>query len=107
MSLTYADAHGDLVESLDAQLRAAVRQDALDPQRDIPHVRRLAERVVAEHDERSLSGAVPPVADPPAVVEELVARVAGFGPLQRYLDDPTVEEFRSYPRPWQGVVVTA
>jgi pilus assembly protein CpaF len=92
MSLTYADAPGDLIESLDAQLRAAVRQDALDPQRDVPLVRRLAERVVAEHDERSLSGTVPPVADPTAVVEELVARVAGFGPLQRYLDDPTVEE---------------
>jgi pilus assembly protein CpaF len=92
MSLTYADAHGDLIESLDAQLRAAVRHDGLDPQRDVPLVRRLAERVVAEHDERSLSGAVAPVVDPPAVVEELVARVAGFGPLQRYLDDPTVEE---------------
>jgi pilus assembly protein CpaF len=26
------------------------------------------------------------------VVDELVARVSGFGPLQRYLDDPTVEE---------------
>jgi pilus assembly protein CpaF len=26
------------------------------------------------------------------VVGELVARVAGFGPLQRYLDDPEVEE---------------
>jgi hypothetical protein len=24
------------------------------------------------------------------VVTELLARVAGFGPLQRYLDDPTV-----------------
>jgi pilus assembly protein CpaF len=35
---------------------------------------------------------VTPVGDPEAVVEELVARVSGFGPLQRYLDDPTVEE---------------
>ena len=26
------------------------------------------------------------------MVEELVARVSGFGALQRYLDDPTVEE---------------
>jgi hypothetical protein len=41
---------------------------------------------------------VTPVGDPEAVVEELVARVSGFGPLQRYLDDPTVEEFRSIPR---------
>ena len=38
------------------------------------------------------SGAVRPVEDPDGAVEELVARVAGFGPLQQYLDDPTVEE---------------
>ncbi len=92
MSLTFADAHGDLIESLDAQLRAAVRRDGVDPQRDAGLVRRLAERVVADHDQRSLTGAVAPVTDPGTVVEELVARVSGFGPLQRYLDDPTVEE---------------
>jgi pilus assembly protein CpaF len=49
-------------------------------------------QLVADHDQRSLTGAVVPVADPDEVVEELVARVAGFGPLQRYLDDPSVEE---------------
>ncbi len=92
MSLTYADAHGELVETLDADLRAAVRAEAVDPQRDAGLVRRLAERVVADHDQRSLTGAVLPVGDQDAVVEELVARVSGFGALQRYLDDPTVEE---------------
>lgn len=92
MSLTYADAHGELIESLDARLRAAVRAEALDPQRDAGVVRRLAERVVGEHDQRSLTGAVLPVGDHDAVVEELVVRVSGFGALQRYLDDPTVEE---------------
>ena len=35
---------------------------------------------------------VRPVDDADEMVDELVARVAGFGPLQRYLDDPTVEE---------------
>ncbi len=52
----------------------------------------LARRLVADHDQRSLTGIVRPVAEPEAMVEELVSRVAGFGPLQRYLDDPTVEE---------------
>jgi hypothetical protein len=31
---------------------------------------------------------VRPVADPESAVDEIVARVSGFGPLQRYLDDP-------------------
>jgi pilus assembly protein CpaF len=81
-----------LVEALDAQLRAAVRRDGVDPQRDVPLVRALAEQVVRAHDERSLTGAVAPVADATAVVGELVARVSGFGALQPYLDDPEVEE---------------
>ena len=44
------------------------------------------------HDQRSLTGVVRPLDDPDGVVDELVARVAGFGPLQPYLDDPAVEE---------------
>src|SRR5690606_27796682 len=92
MSVTLADAYDDIVESLDAELREAVRRDGVDPQREVELVRGLAARLVADHNQRSLTGAVTPVADERDVVDELVARVAGFGPLQRYLDDPTVEE---------------
>jgi pilus assembly protein CpaF len=82
----------DLVGDLDQQLRAVVRREGVDPQRDSLHVRRLAEELVRAHDDRSLTGVVAPVPDPVGVVGELVARVAGFGPLQRLLDDPEVEE---------------
>ncbi|MGZ4745341.1 MAG: CpaF family protein [Oryzihumus sp.] len=92
MSLTYAATRGELIEALDARLRDAVRREGIDPQREAGLVRRTAEGLVAEHDAASLTGAVAPVDDRGAVVEELVARVAGFGPLQRYLDDPTIEE---------------
>ncbi|HEY1133205.1 MAG TPA: ATPase, T2SS/T4P/T4SS family [Nocardioides sp.] len=81
-----------VVESLDAAVRAVVRAQGIDPQRESSAVRRIAEAQVREHDERSLTGAVQRLADPSAVVAELVARVAGFGPLQPLLDDPTVEE---------------
>jgi pilus assembly protein CpaF len=81
-----------LVESLDAQVRAAVRRDGVDPQREVDLVRAIAEQVVRAHDERSLTGAVAPVPDAAGVIGELVARVSGFGPLQPYLDDPEVEE---------------
>jgi pilus assembly protein CpaF len=92
MTLSVAEAHAELVDLLDARLREAVRAEGVDPQRDSHLVRGLAGRVVADHDQRSLTGAVAPVEDPDAVVEELLARVSGYGPLQRYLDDPTVEE---------------
>ena len=92
MTLVHTDSHDELVEGLDEQVRDAVRHDGTDPQRDAPAVRRIAQRVVQEHDQRSLTGAVAPVIDHDALVEELVARVSGFGALQRYLDDPEVEE---------------
>ncbi|HET8603841.1 MAG TPA: ATPase, T2SS/T4P/T4SS family [Marmoricola sp.] len=81
-----------LVDDLDAQVREAVRREGVDPQREVARVRHLAEHVVRVHDERSLTGVVLPLVDPGEVVGELVARVAGFGPLQRFLDDPEVEE---------------
>ncbi|WP_244246881.1 CpaF family protein [Nocardioides euryhalodurans] len=90
MSVT--DAHVALVATLDERVRDLVRRDGVDPQRDATLVRRIAETVVRDHDQRSLTGSVAPVADVDSVVGELVARVSGFGPLQPFLDDPTVEE---------------
>lgn len=81
-----------LVEQLDELVRVAVRREGIDPQREAHVVRRIAEDVVREHDERSLTGVVSPVSDAPALVSELTARVAGFGALQPYLDDDEVEE---------------
>ena len=71
-----------LLDNLDTQVRAAVRRDGVDPQREVHLVRSIAEQLVRAHDERSLTGAVAPVPDPDGVVGELVARVSGFGPLQ-------------------------
>jgi len=80
--MAMTDAHAALVESLDAQVRDHVRREGVDPQRDAKLVRRIAEGVVRDHDQRSLSGVVAPVPDVDSVVGELVARVSGFGPLQ-------------------------
>ncbi|MDR7252693.1 pilus assembly protein CpaF [Nocardioides sp. BE266] len=91
-ALARPDAHDDLVRQLDGQLRERVRREGVDPQREAVVVRRIAEDVVRDHDQLSLTGAVAPVADDGAMVGELVARVAGFGPLQPFLDDPEVEE---------------
>ncbi len=94
MSLTTSITPSDAAirPALDATLRERVRSQGLDPQRDAGALRTLALGVVREHDERSLTGVVSPVVDPDAVVDSLVADLAGFGPLQPYLDDPEVEE---------------
>jgi len=77
---------------LEEALREQVRREGIDPQRDTDRVRQLAEGLVRAHDERSLTGRVAPLADPAAMVTELLAGVSGLGPLQPYLDDPEVEE---------------
>lgn len=92
MSSTYADAQASLVDTLDLRVRELVRRNGLDPQSDAGTVRQIAEDVVRDHDERSLTGQVTRVPDPQGMVGEIVARVSGFGPLQPYLDDPAVEE---------------
>lgn len=90
--MTSVQEHPGVVQSLDEQVRLRVREAGVDPQARPELVREFAELVVAEHDERSLTGAVQPVLDRRGIVGELVARVAGFGPLQPFLDDPEVEE---------------
>ncbi|MFY0407577.1 CpaF family protein [Solicola sp. PLA-1-18] len=78
--------------ALAEQVRARVRDEGIDPVRQAPLVRRIAEQVARAHDDRSLTGAVAPLDDVAGVVGSLVDRVSGFGPLQALLDDDSVEE---------------
>jgi pilus assembly protein CpaF len=81
-----------LVAALDGELRELVRAEGIDPQHEDDAVRRLAGQVIDRHNDQALTGVVAPVPDRDAVLGELLARVCGFGPLQRLLDDPEVEE---------------
>jgi pilus assembly protein CpaF len=74
------------------EVRELIRCRGLDPVHDPACVRRLIEDAVADYDERSLSGQLPPLADAGATIRQVLDEVAGFGPLQAYLDDPEVEE---------------
>jgi pilus assembly protein CpaF len=82
----------DAVGIVADEVRQLIRRDGIDPSRDHAQVRRLVEGVVASYDERSLTRALPPLSDPATAVKRVLDDIAGFGPLQAYLDDPTVEE---------------
>jgi pilus assembly protein CpaF len=82
----------DAVTIVEDEVRELVRRRGLDPVRDPATMRRLVEDAVADYDERSLTGGLPPLPDVPTTVRSVLDSVAGFGPLQRYLDDPEVEE---------------
>ena len=83
---------GGGVSEIEDDVRELVRRRGLDPLSDPAAVSRLVAEVIADYDQRSLSGSVPLLTDPRAAARRVIDAVAGFGPLQRYLDDPTVEE---------------
>jgi len=82
----------DGVAILETEVRELIRRRGIDPVRDRPGVVALVSDVIADYDERSVVGAVPPLADAGAAHKAVVDAVAGLGPLQKYLDDPEVEE---------------
>ncbi|WP_028047652.1 CpaF family protein [Cellulomonas sp. URHE0023] len=82
----------DSVAILENEVRELIRRRGMDPARDRPGVAALVADVIADYDERSVVGAVPPLIDPAAAHKAVLDAVAGLGPLQRYLDDPEVEE---------------
>lgn len=63
-----------------------------DPSRDPDFALQVARSEVRRHNDFALARGVAPVDDEAACVREVLASVTGFGPLQAYLDDPTVEE---------------
>ncbi|MGY1751156.1 ATPase, T2SS/T4P/T4SS family [Modestobacter sp. SYSU DS0511] len=83
---------GSAVDVVDGEVRELIRRRGLDPFADPAPVRVLVRDVVADYSERSLSSALPAIGDPETVVRDVLDRVAGYGPLQRFLDDPEVEE---------------
>ena len=74
------------------EVRELVRRRGIDPVSDPTAVRRLVDEVVADYDERSLAGTLPAIGDLPRTARQVYDAVAGLGPLQPYLDDPTIEE---------------
>jgi pilus assembly protein CpaF len=79
----------DVVEQ---EVRELVRRRGLDPAADPAAVRRLVDEVIADYDDRTLTSALPALPDLRGAARRVYDAVAGFGPLQAYLDDPTVEE---------------
>lgn len=80
------------VDMVELEVRELVRRRGIDPFADQLQVRRLVDEVVADYDERSLTSALPQLVNVGQAARSVYDAVAGFGPLQRHLDDPTVEE---------------
>ena len=80
------------LEIVESEVRELVRRRSLDPARDLADVRGVVLEVLADYAERCADGLLPALGDAAAVERAVLDAVAGLGPLQRYLDDPEVEE---------------
>lgn len=83
---------GTALQGLEADVRELIRRRRIDPARDDDQVRTLIGEVLDEYDEGVLVEGRVPLADRQEAHRVLLESVTGFGPLQPYLDDPTVEE---------------
>jgi len=79
----------DIIET---EVRDIVRRQSLDPLTERDAVRRIVDDVVNRYGERSLAFTLPTLADAPETSHEVFNAVAGYGSIQKYLDDPSVEE---------------
>src|SRR5437764_451946 len=82
----------DAVAVIEQDVRELVRRRGLAPAADPAGIRRLVDEVIADYDERTLISGLPVLADRRAASRRVYDAVAGFGPLQAYLDDPAIEE---------------
>jgi pilus assembly protein CpaF len=74
------------------RVRERLRADQLDPTREPERVTAIVRSEVRRYDDFALARGATPVDDEAVCVREVLAAVAGYGPLQAYLDDPSVEE---------------
>lgn len=82
----------EAVARIESHVREQIRRRGVDPLRQADAVEALVQEALAHWEEQALIGAVAPVDDRAATARTVLDNVAGFGPLQRYLDDPEVEE---------------
>jgi pilus assembly protein CpaF len=75
------------------EVRELVRRRGIDPSKEGPSkVGGLIDEVLADYEVRTQSSNLPRILDRDAVRKAVLDDVAGFGPLQRFIDDPSVEE---------------
>lgn len=86
------DAMSDAVRTISERVRARVLRDGVDLARADDVAARYAHEEVQRYSERALAGAHSGLADEVGTAREVVAELTGYGALQPFFDDDSVEE---------------
>ncbi|RIJ77198.1 CpaF family protein [Nakamurella silvestris] len=74
------------------EVRELIRRRGIDPVTDPQAARDLVNEVTDVYEERAATSTLPTLIDRTETTREVYDTVAGYGPLQRFLDDPEIEE---------------
>ncbi|HEY5222938.1 MAG TPA: ATPase, T2SS/T4P/T4SS family [Microbacteriaceae bacterium] len=82
----------DAVRLITDRVRERVRHDGVDLTTAGARASQYVHEELRRYSEHALGGSAPLLADEGRAAQEIVASLTGFGALQPYLDDPTIEE---------------
>ena len=82
----------DPVRTIAERVRMRVLREGVDLAADGAVAARYAHEEVRRYSERALAGAHAQLTDEVGTTRDVVASITGYGPLQPFFDDPTVEE---------------
>ncbi len=74
------------------RVRERLREEQTDPTRDPERAARVAQSEIRRHNDFALARGMATIDDEAGWVREVLAQLSGFGALQPYLDDPSIEE---------------
>lgn len=86
MSITEAER---LIES---DVRELIRKSSIDPLAQQSEAKDLIYKALRSYEQQMMRGLVPRIESNAQLVNALFDRVCGFGEIQQYLDDPSIEE---------------
>lgn len=82
----------DGIQVVEDEVRELIRRQRMDPTTEPGPLRVLVGDVIKDYEQRSLHGGMAPLGDVEHATRAVLDAVVGYGPLQPYLDDPSVEE---------------
>ncbi len=77
---------------IESDVRDLIRRSNIDPLAQQSEAKELIQQALIEYERQMLRGLVPRIENTDEMVTVLFDKVCGFGEIQRYLDDPTIEE---------------
>ncbi|WP_326502512.1 CpaF family protein [Rothia nasimurium] len=79
-------------ELVEADVRDLIRRSSIDPLVQQAEAKELIQQAIAEYERQMLRGIVPRLENADSLISSLFDKVCGFGEIQQYLDDSSVEE---------------